>query len=160
MATRALPSPTAVAGVLSDLLGRQADVRKGKPVAISPRTPAIVGVYHRDDGALAVACVADLSLAAHAGASLALIPAGVAAESVRRGKLEDDLLENFREVLNVAASLLNLPGEPHVLFREAHVTPPALPKELGALVAKPAARLDLEVQVQGYGGGSLSLLAG
>jgi hypothetical protein len=159
MATRSMPAARLVAGILTDLLGRKVDVGKGKPVVMSPRSAAIVGVYCRDDGSVGAACAAELGFAAHAGAALAMIPAGIAAESIRANTLGGDLFENFCEVLNVGASFINLPGAPHLAFRTAHVSPPPLPDGVAALLAKPATRLDLDIKIAGYGGGCLSILA-
>ena len=48
--------------------------------------------------------VADLPLAARAGAAIALMPAGAAEVAVEEGQLSEALYENAQEILNVTAS--------------------------------------------------------
>jgi len=154
----AVPTPDKVRMVLRQLVGRDVTVKDGKPLVLGPSTRGYWGAYRDDSGALAVACVMDLPLAANIAAALAMMPIGQVNESVRAGALNPGLLDNLREVMNVAASIFNRPGRPHVSLREVQPCPPALPADVTGLLGKPNFALHLDVAIAGYGGGRLSLV--
>ena len=127
-----------------------------KCAAMPSGTKMCTAIYVDDAGQLSCACVCDVGFSTSAGAALALIPAGAAAEAARTGKIPEEMFDNLREVLNIMASLFD-----GVHLRLRVVGPPAtaLAAPVAALVARPAARLDIELAVAGYAGGRLSLLA-
>jgi hypothetical protein len=151
-----LPDPHMIRDLFAGLLGKDVTVKIGTPGAAAGGT---VAVYATDEGTVAGLAVCDLALASNAGAALSLIPAGMAAESVRAGILADNLAENWREVLNVANQLFSSSGGHRVRLTDigpADDPPPAAAKLLGS----PRERLDVELQIAGYGSGKLSLLVG
>ena len=100
--------------------------------------------------------VCDVAMAAHAGAALSLIPPRVAEESVKDGELSEMLASNFAEVLNVASQLFH-GADGHA--RLVDVRTGADPGDAAAAaVQSPVGRLDLTVDIAGYGTGALSLL--
>jgi hypothetical protein len=101
----------------------------------------------------------DLSLAAWAGAGIGLIPAPVATESVEAGFLSTDLAENAGEVLNSCASLFIKGDAPHVRLESTYWPGDHLPKDIAAWPLSYVPRLDLDVEVAGYGKGQWSMLA-
>ncbi|UMG92956.1 hypothetical protein [Nocardioides sp. TF02-7] len=112
-----------------------------------------------DDGARTCAVVAcDLALSAYAGAALALVPPGAAAEAVADGKLPDPLAENLYEVLNVAASAFNVPGAEHLRLHALHPAGPPLDPAVRLQTLTLGRREDLAVDVAGYGSGALSIV--
>ena len=121
-------------------------------------SPSVVGVFKRDDGAVAALVMLDVALAANASAALVLIPPGVAGESARSGKLSENLYENVKEVLNVCSRLFAVPGTPHVRMKGTHLVPPPAPAEIAGMLGKPNSRLDLEINVPGYAGGRMAVL--
>ncbi|HEX4340474.1 MAG TPA: hypothetical protein VH062_31415 [Polyangiaceae bacterium] len=149
-----LPDAQAVTNLLQDLLGKGVQSKKSTP---PPGTSKLfVGTYVDDKDDIAAVCLCDLALAATTGAALVLIPAGAAAESTRAGRLPPEMLDNFREVLNVLASTFeNL----HVRFRAVTSPGEAVDKPIKSIMTKPSSRLDLEVAISGYAQGRLSLLA-
>ncbi len=166
----AMPAPHTVGNLLSGLLARTVKVNKSttpsaarppaRPPAPAPAAKAsqAVAVYTDDTGSVAALCVCDLSLASHAGAALSLIPAGVAAEAARTGVMPASIAENLYEVANVAASLFNADGGPHLKLREVVTTAQALPAALSEVAARASERIDLEVNITGYGQGQMSVL--
>ena len=163
----AMPAPHSVGNLLSGLLARTVKVQKSTTPS-TPRAPAspapaakasqAVAVYTDDQGSVAALCVCDMSLASHAGAALSLIPAGVAAEAARTGVMPASIAENLYEVANVAASLFNADGGPHLKLREVVTTAQALPAGLSEMAARASERIDLEVNITGYGQGQMSVL--
>ena len=85
-----------------------------------------------------------------------MLPADFAKDSIKDGAVDPTLLENLHEVLNVAAHLWNQVGERHVRLRSADPAAGALP-EVHDLLASPAGQTSFVVQIQGYGGGVLTL---
>jgi hypothetical protein len=148
-----LPNPNALSRTLRDLFGKAVGVKAGTALAASVKP--FVAVYEDDDKEASCVCLCEVALAAAFGAALALMPAGLAAEAVKTGKLPPEMLENAGEVLNIMASLF---GAKHVRYRGLFQPGAAAPPPVVALIGKPGARLDLEVAVTGYPGGRLALL--
>lgn len=158
MSHESLPKIELVGQLMSSLLGQGVTAKPSAPQAVGPGAKVLTGVYASDDGAVQVLCVCDYALAAYAGAALSMIPAGVAKDSLRGAALPEGIEENFREVLNIVTGLLNRPGAPHVKLQDMlRPADPAAPGVAGVL-AKPAARLDMEITIANYGVGKASLL--
>lgn len=156
---QAVPTSDAVRAALADLFGRKVTVSKGTPVVVAAKSTNVVAVYATDDGKIAGVWHASLAFAASAGAALTLIPGTVAIDCVKKGKLEDQPYENFREVANVLASLFNVAGSKHAklvgVFREPTEAPPATAMDL---MTKPKDRVDLKIDIDGFGGGMASIM--
>jgi len=152
-----LPDASQVRELLRDLVGKQVTVelRKDAP----PPARSLVAVWADAAGVASTAALCDLPFAASAGAALALVPAGVAEDSVKAKTLDPMLLENLSEVLNVASRWFNQSGAPPVRLGTIYPSSDELPDDVASLVAKPAARRDLTIGITGYSGGTLSLLS-
>jgi hypothetical protein len=155
MGTYTLPTMEGIAHLIEQLLGRKVGAKVGKPLALGPSAKGYAAVYRSDTGAPAGLVLLDLPLGANIGAALAMVPAAVAGESVRAGKLAENLLDNLREVMNVAGRTFNVEGHSHVKLSEIIACPPALPADLAGLQAK-GVGIHLEMTVTGYSGGRLS----
>ena len=154
------PKADQVAGILQGLLGRAVTAAAAPAVALPLRNGHIVVEYLRvDDGAVIGCGIYDIACAARMGSALTLIPAGAAAEAVRMGRVDENMAENFREVLNVMSRLFDSGGSSRVCLGPVHRPGEALPPELAARMSKPSARLDNSVDIAGYGKGNLTLLS-
>jgi len=153
MPSPTLPLPDAVARLLRDLLGKGVSAKKCG--VLSPSAKLYAASYADDADKVVSVGVCDLPFAASAGAALALVPPGVAAEAVRAGLLPAELSENLREVLNVMASLF---GATHVRLRDVVSASAAQTVITSVAGARATARLDIELAVAGYSGGKLSFL--
>lgn len=151
-----LPNADNITRNLKDLLSKPVVVKAGP--ALPAASVALCAVYADDAGAPQVVGVADLGCAAYVGAALAMIPAPVAADSVKQKKLEDNLRENFAEVVNILAAVLNSATGKHLKL-VAVFEPGGVPPEAQAILKKPASRADFDVSVTGYGAGKLSFLS-
>ena len=101
-----------------------------------------------------------IAFAAASAAALTRIPATVAGESVKRGKLEANLLENANEVFNIGVGLFMLGGGPRITLKTVHPVPPVLPPGLMAMIMKPPQVIHADVTIEGYSpAGKLSLIA-
>ncbi|MBL8768672.1 MAG: hypothetical protein JNL94_14945 [Planctomycetes bacterium] len=154
-----IPAPDAVARLFNDLLGRRVVAKKSAvKQAVTPRSPGAFGLYGPGDDQIDGIVFCDVALACYSGAALSLIPAATVQQSVRAGKMADGTFENFSEVLNIARGWFDTPGQPPVKLRRCVPAPCDLPKELIALLLKPAERLDLDIEIDGYGAGKMLLV--
>ncbi len=151
-----LPTEGTSAALLRDLLGMPTSVKQvPSRLPMGPRVA--VGTYV-SEGRLAALMLCDLEFAAATGAMLAMVPAATMLDAIKRGRLEDALEENWREVANIFASTMNVAGGVHVKFDRHFVPGAKLSPELTAAVARPFARVDFEVTVGNLPKGKLSLL--
>ncbi len=155
-----LPKVEEVSSLLADLIGKEAPTKANAAWVPPAAGPLTIATYTNNSGELGVVCVCDLAVGGSIGAILTRVPASLVTEGVKAGKLADNLMENLKEVLNIFSSIINSATTPHLAFKDVILVPPALPADLAALIAKPAARLDLDIQVPGYSKGLVSFYAG
>jgi len=155
---RRMPIPEDVRDFLGDLLGKPVSVSK-RPVAdlseVEPEEKWVTGLFVNDKNALIGACVADLKLAANAGAALAMISDQVAKEAVAAGELGENLRDNFYEIVNIVSALLNGPSVPHLRLTEMV---DGIPDEVVELSKRAAGNKRYDVTIVGYEGGVLGLI--
>ena len=148
-----------VRDLLTDLLGRTILADKAASVLVLEEDePAVVAEYVTDDGSVGALCVVDAPFAARCGAALSMVPSNVADEAVEKGELPDMLLENWKEVANIFAQLLNGPRTPHLRLQAIHQLPGEVPQPVDALLRAPEFRRDFELRIEDYGKGRFSLL--
>ncbi len=150
------PSLNEIAKTLTLLLGKDVSVAAGTPITTSPK---IAGAYIDPQGQLGALGLVDLPLASYSGAALTMIPCNMATTNINAGKLSDEIRDNLQEVFNVMVAFFNQGDVPHIRFSEMHITPPALPGDIDALLGGAVQHADLDVDISGYGGGKLSLYA-
>lgn len=151
-----LPTTAAVRGVLEGLLGR--DVVPGPGPRVTGEDAAgTVAVYTR--GAETVGLLAfDLAGSAILGAALGLVPRGGAEASVEDGQLSPLLAENVAELCNVMAPLVPVAGGGHGRLASVHGSGEPCPPDVADALRRGAGRMDLVLDVAGYGRGGMSLL--
>ena len=155
------PLPTAldVRELLEGLLGRDVEAELTSAGADPRKHPgAMVGAYVDDGLQLRAVVVLDLALAAAVGAAIGLMGVRVAEEVLRTELLSPALYDNASEILNVAASLFNAEGAPHVRLYEAYAPREILPADVDQRLRGMARRMDLELEVNGYGAGRMSVV--
>ena len=151
-----VPHPKQIRDLFVGLTGKEVEVGPVSPV-IPGRDAAVVAVFVTDKTGTGAAVACDLPLAAYAGAALGLVPLPQAQEAIARGVLPEDLTENFSEVVNVMASVFNEhPEAPHLRLYRVHGVGEKLPTDIASCLGYVVRRLDLRVDVQGYGAGRLS----
>lgn len=154
-----LPSALELRELLEGLVGRQVNVTvRGRGVDPARGLGATVAEYVDDQMQLVALVVAELELAAAAGSAIGLVPAKEVEASVRYKELSASQIENFAEICNVLASLFNADDAPHLRFTTMHAPGAALPGDVAQWVTAHVARLDLDVEVVGYGSGALSIV--
>jgi hypothetical protein len=158
MSTVLLPAAKDVRDMLSGLVGKEISVSPGAPVTPEPNRPVTVAIYTAPDMSVNALCVMDLGASAYTAAALALLPPGGAQDAVEEDKeLSPMLLEALHEVVNVLSALFNTPGAPHSKLNKLVPDGDDIPGDIAGMLAG-FNRLDLTLEVPGYGKGGLSLV--
>jgi hypothetical protein len=158
---RTLPVPKEVRDLLEDLLGRTVEVSPADPLRAADIPKTLVALYVDDSLHLAGIIGLDFPLAVHAGAAIGLVPVGGAEACIEDREISKVIAENAVEVCNVLGSLLNRPGAPHLKMYQTFLPGVAPPADAGSHLLALGRRMDLAVDIGGYGGGKLSIaLAG
>ncbi|MFC6852429.1 hypothetical protein [Aquipuribacter hungaricus] len=100
----------------------------------------------------------DLPLAAYSGAALGLVPAAAAQDAIEAGELPASLNENCYEVLNIMASLFNLPKAPHLKLYATFSGSEPLRPDVRELAVRTAPRDDISIEIARYGAGRMSVV--
>jgi hypothetical protein len=157
VSTVLLPAPKDVRDMLAGLVGRNVTVSPGAPVTPAPNRPVAVAVYVAPDMSVNALCLLDLGAAAYTAGGLALLPPGGCQDSVEEGELSALQLEALHEVVNVLSALYNVAGAPHSRLHKLYAPGEEVAGDLAGMLAG-YNRIDLDVEIQGYGKGSLSLV--
>ena len=155
LAPSILPAPKDVRDLLEGLLGKDVVVSPGDPVSLNDG--AALAVYVDPQLRTNAVCLMDVPLAAWCAGALALLPKGGLEDAIDEGELSDMHLEVVYEVVNVAAAMFNGGGVTHSKLYKLYAPGDDLPADLAEMAAA-FHRLDLAVEVPGYGKGGLSLV--
>lgn len=156
-----LPMQEAIRDLIGDLVNKGCAVDKtDQRLALEPGTPLVLAEYVDADGDVAAVALADLEFACRSGSALVMMPPAVAEEAVAAGTLDGDMLDCFREVVNVLTRLVNSAETPHVKLKALYQAGELLPGELRtALRGERARRRDYVVSIEEYGEGHLTVLS-
>jgi hypothetical protein len=158
MSTVLLPAAKDVREMLEGLVGRTVVVSPGAPVTPAPDKPVAVAVYVAPDMSVNALCLMDLGAAAYTAGGLALLPPGGCQDAVEEdGELSGMQFEALHEVVNVLSALFNTPGAPHSKLHKLYAPGEEVDGDLAGMLAG-FNRVDLTLDIQGYGKGSLSLV--
>lgn len=153
-----LPAAKDVRDMLAGLVGKPVAVAPGAPVTPEPNRPVTVAIYTAPDMSVNAICVMDLAASAYTAGALALLPAGGCQDSVEEDKeLSPVQLEALHEVVNVLSALFNTPGAPHSKLNKLVKDGEDVPGDVVGLLAG-FNRLDLGIDIPGYGKGAMSLV--
>lgn len=150
-----LPTPKEVADALTTLLRRtvKASATQAKPPSIKA-----AGLYSSGkDQSTVAACMADLSFAAFAGAAFSMIPAGAAKDCIKANQLDEFMQENFGEVLNILSRLFGEHDNKRIMLMDKVFPPNPLPELASQSLNAAQKKLDLEIEIDGYGKGVLAM---
>jgi hypothetical protein len=155
--SRSLPVPADVRDLFEGLLGRSSTVAPAPRVQAAGLRDTLVSLYVDDALKLAAVVGMDLPLAVNAGAALGLIPVGGAQACIAERNITAVIAENVTEVCNVLSSLLNKEGTPRIRMYQTYLPGQRPPVDALGLLLAPGRRLDLTVDLAGYGSGKFSL---
>jgi hypothetical protein len=156
--TTNLPHPKEVRDLLNDLLGRDVEVQVIDAWAPQPLDMAAAAEFVDDHLQLQSVAMLDLPLSVFIGASIGLVPAGGAKDMVAERDPSQMVIDNLYEVLNILTSLFNTTENPHVKITTMHAPGAAFPADVAQILRRLVGRLDLSVDIDGYGKGRLALV--
>jgi hypothetical protein len=153
-----LPVPYEVRTLLDELFGRPVEVKPGAPWAPLNGEPGTFALYVDDSLVVRALGVCDVRFSAYAGAAIGLMPPATAQTAVTERSLDPTMQENLYEVLNICAALYNVDGAAHMKLHQVHHVGTPVAPQVQALSAVLGRRLDLSVEIAGYGSGRLSFV--
>lgn len=154
-----IPMASEISEILESLFSEKIEVTGGSPVELSKNDPSTTAVFLLDDGAAGNIIIADLEITVYIGSFLAEIPQDQAKNLVESKEMPDNVIENFREVLNILAGIFNKPDSPHVSLGEVYTSVSDIPEEQLAAINEPSQRSDLHVSIPDFGEGEISILS-
>lgn len=154
MSPAELPTAEKTSAVLKTLLRKNVSAKPSAP--LPQGTKVFVGVYTSADGAPRYLWVCDIPLAATLAAALVMLPRAAATDAVAAQALSAEMIDNAHEVANVCGSSFS---DRHVRLSSFSCPNTQMSPAITALINHPAKRLDLELQVEGYIAGRLSILS-
>ena len=154
--TRELPAPKSVKDFFEDLLGRPVTVSPADPLRAADIPSTLVAVYCDPARKLGAVVGFGFSLTAYVGAAIGLIPAGGAEACIEDKEISKMIGENAIEVCNVVASLINQEGAARLKLDTTFLPGNTPPNDAVARLLALGRRLDLTVDLGGYGSGLLS----
>ena len=158
MSTVLLPAAKDVRDMLEGLVGRTVVVSPGAPVTPTPDRPVAVAVYVSPEMSVNALCLMDLGASAYTAGGLALLPPGGCQDAVEEdGELSEMQVEALHEVVNVLSALFNTPGAPHSKLHKLYAPGEEVAPDLAGMLAG-FNRVDLALDIQGYGKGAMSLV--
>jgi hypothetical protein len=153
----ALPPVKLIKDVLDGLLGRDVEIAPGDPMASVDMVGGVLAAYIDDGDALRAVAGWNLPAAVFVGAAVGLLPRGGAEDAVEERYVPENIQENVGEVSNVLASVFQIPGNPHLRLQTTYCPAAAAPNPETQLLYAVGQRIDLELDVPGYGRGRLAV---
>ncbi len=153
-----LPVAYEVRNLLDELFGRPVEVKPSAPWAPLNGELGTFALYVDDRLVVRALGVCDLRFSAYAGAAIGLMPPATAQDAVKDGTIDATTQENLYEVLNICAALYNVEGASHMKLHQVHHVGESVAPQVQALSAVLGRRLDLSVDISGYGTGRLSFV--
>lgn len=153
------PSEIEVRQMLGMLFGNDLKISAADTMSVEPAPGKAAAVFVADDGTPVTACVCDMQFAAFAGAALTRIPKGGAEDAARSGELTANMLGNLHEVMNICSRLFMSASSPHLKLDKLYASAAELPENAKSILGSIKGRLDLKVNIPGYGDGHLSFLS-
>jgi len=142
--------------VLEGLLRRKVTVVKSDP----PRREVARAVarYVDAEGHDVAAAIDEIAFAAFSGAALSMAQAATAAEWAGAGVLTEAIAQNFYEVANVLATVVN-PGGARCTLAEVLLLADFEKPPNHERLSSSANQVNLEATIDGYGSGRIALVA-
>jgi hypothetical protein len=154
------PKPNTVEEILNAMVGSGVSVVLDKQDPAADDAPAVLAEFVSESDEVGALCLVDHRAALSLGAALLQAEPDAALAAIEGYKLDDEAIENVREVANMMAQLFNSDFTPHLRFRELHRQPGKLPEGTSDLRRKPLASRSYRVTVERYATGQLTVMLG
>ncbi len=154
-----LPDPEKLKQMIGELLEMETEVSQGKVLQLNTtEDPMVVAAYENDEDKVAGLCLCDVQAVNRLGAALSMIPVEVANKNIEAHQVTDEVMSNLNDLMDMISQFLKNPHLPGLKLKAILSSSETLSEGITALAKDPAARLDLEVKLQNYGPGYLSIL--
>jgi hypothetical protein len=151
-----LPSRHAIRSLAEDLTGKPVSLADALP--IPAKTTNVYSVYVADRLAVAAVAVLDLEGAARLGGAIGTLPRGGVEEAITTRSLPDKMRLRTEKFLTALTPLFGgRSGQPVRLYQIVGPSAP-VPADVAALAAAVGQRMDLRLQIGGYGEALLSVI--
>jgi len=157
-----LPDATGLSSAITGLLGVSTYVTKAQaPLLFTvANRRAYAALYATAEGFCSAVMACDLKLAASAGGAIIEHPREIVDAWVKAGRMEDEGVENLREVFNVLASNFNDSNPArHIKLWGCLGPGQPVPKRTTPLFTRGVLRADFDVEVDGYHKGKLAVFS-
>lgn len=151
-----MPTRMAVRNMIGDLIGRDVELRDSDPMP--SKVTNVTGVYVTDRLATSAVAILDFEAAARLGGALGMLPRGGVEDAIGERQLPSMIRDCTYEVLNVLASAFNIGNAPHVRLYQMYGPGGGVPTDVASMGAVATGRMDLTLQIAGYGNGKLSIV--
>ena len=151
-----MPTRMTVRNLIGDLIGRDIDLRDSDPMP--SKVTNVTGVYVTDRLATSAIAVLDFEGAARLGGALGMLPRGGVEDAIGERTLPPVIRDCTYEVLNVLASAFNVGNAPHVRLYQMYGPGGGVPTDVASMGASAIGRMDVTLQISGYGSGRLSIV--
>lgn len=143
--------------LVDGLLGVECEVTQGEAMQPDEQQKLVVARYlSRQDETRGVVVV-DRPFLLYTGAALAMIPKEKADDAMGKAEMPDELVDNGREILNVAAAVFNDAQDIHLRIENLFYTPGVLAPGLAHCITRPRLMAALTFDIPEYGLGHCSM---
>jgi len=153
-----VPKAEVLQDVLSALVGADVRIALQKQPNLDEDAPSVLAEFVDEFDALGALCRVDHTGAISLAGALNGTPPDTIEQAIEGYRLDDQAVENTREIVNVLAQLFNSEHTPHVRFLEIHRQPGKLPDAAQQLRRAPAGVRHFTVTVPGFSAGLMSFL--
>jgi hypothetical protein len=151
-----MPTRLALRNLIGDLIGRDVEIRDSDPIA--SKVTNVTGVYVTDRLATAAIAILDFEGAARIGGALGMLPRGGVDDVIAERELPPMVRDCTYEALNVLAAAFNIGAAPHVRLYQMYGPGGGVPTDVASMGAAATGRMDVNVQISGYGPARLSIV--
>jgi hypothetical protein len=153
-----VPKADVLQDVLSALVGAEVRIALQKQPQLDEDAPAVLAEFVDEHDSLGALCRVDHTGAISLAGALNGTPADAVEQAIEGYRLDDQAVENTREIVNVLAQLFNSDHTPRMRFRDLHRQPGKLPDATQQLRRAPAGVRHFSVTVPGFSAGLMSFL--
>jgi hypothetical protein len=154
------PDRTSIEDLFRLLLGKpiSAKTLKDRTLDICEKSPMFAGIFADRSETVRAAILIEFAVAMGTSGALAAIPSNVVLKNCKDVQITPVLRANVAEILNIAGSLLNATGAPHLrLLRVEDISGPPQ-GEIERLIQAGGRRIDIEIGVPPCPAGRVTVL--
>lgn len=141
-------TPDTVSKHLGSLLGMPVKGAVAKPTDL--KGAAVVATVKDEAGNLCCLMHCDVAAAASTGAALSRIPMGMVQEAVKKGKVEDGLLDNYKEIANILTVLTTAALDTRTILDQVVQGPEAKAADIEKFLKAAKKKYYAKLTIQGY----------